>query len=120
MATVAHAALLRHTDAAREQIQAITEDRAADALTVVSAAEKAYWDVGERARRLSGTTTVSRINAVLHSPLRDSNHPGHAPCRRPRKHRNQINAGAGELGHRSLCQRSSSVSNLCATAGRAQ
>jgi len=38
---------------------------AADALSVVSAAEKTYRDVGEHARRLSGTTAVSRISAAL-------------------------------------------------------
>lgn len=64
VATVAHASLLRHTDAAHQQVQAIAKDRAADALTVVSAAEKAYRDVGEHARRLSGTP-VSRISAAL-------------------------------------------------------
>jgi replicative DNA helicase len=71
IATVAHAALLRHTDAAHEQIQAIADDHAADALTVVSTAEKAYREVGEHARRLSGTTT-SRISAALNpNPLAD-------------------------------------------------
>jgi replicative DNA helicase len=64
VATVAHAALLRHTDAARQQVQAIAEDRAADALTVVSAAEKAYRAVGEHARRLYGTTP-SPISTAL-------------------------------------------------------
>jgi replicative DNA helicase len=64
MATVAHASLLRHTDAAHQQVQAVAKDRAADALTVVSTAEKAYRDVGEHARRLSGTP-VSRISAAL-------------------------------------------------------
>jgi replicative DNA helicase len=63
--TVAHASLLRHTDAARHAVQAISEDRAADALTVVSAAEKAYQQVGEHARRLSGTSAVSRASAAL-------------------------------------------------------
>ena len=65
VATVAHASLLRHTDAAHQQVRAIAQDRAADALTVVSAAEKAYRDVGEHARRLSGTTAASRISAAL-------------------------------------------------------
>jgi hypothetical protein len=64
VATVAHASLLRHTDAARDQVQAIAQNHAADTLTVVSAAEKAYRDVGEHARRLSGTTP-SRISAEL-------------------------------------------------------
>jgi replicative DNA helicase len=64
VATVAHAALLRHTDAARDHVQAIAGDHAADALTVVSTAERAYRDVGEHARRLSGTTP-SRISAAL-------------------------------------------------------
>ena len=68
MATVAHAALLRHTDAACEQVQAITEDRTAAALTVVSTAEKAYRDVGEHARRLSGTP-VSPISAALNPTI---------------------------------------------------
>jgi replicative DNA helicase len=64
--TVAHASLLRHTDAAHHQVQAISEDPAADALTVVSAAEKVYGQVGEHARRLSGTTpAVSRASAAL-------------------------------------------------------
>ncbi|MGH3826256.1 MAG: DnaB-like helicase N-terminal domain-containing protein [Pseudonocardiaceae bacterium] len=66
VATVAHASLLRHTDAARQQVQGIlAEDR--DALTVVSAAEEAYREVGEHARRLTGTTTtaVSRASAAL-------------------------------------------------------
>lgn len=65
VATVAHASLLRHTDAAHEHVQAIAQDHAADALTVVSAAEKAYREVGEHARRLSGTTAVSPISAAL-------------------------------------------------------
>jgi len=64
VATVAHASLLRHADVAHQQVQAIAEDRAVDALTVVSAAEKAYRDVGEHARRLSGTP-VSPISAAL-------------------------------------------------------
>lgn len=65
--TVAHASLLRHTDAAREQVQVLSEDRAADALTVVSAAEKAYQQVADHARRLSSTTTsaVRRARAAL-------------------------------------------------------
>jgi DnaB-like helicase N terminal domain len=36
VATVTHASLLRHTDAAHDHVQAIAEDRSADALTVVS------------------------------------------------------------------------------------
>jgi replicative DNA helicase len=69
VAAVAHASLLRHTDAARDHVQTIAQDRAADALTVVSAAEKAYRAVGEHARRLSGTTT-SGISAALNpNPL---------------------------------------------------
>jgi hypothetical protein len=64
VAIVAHASLLRHTDAARDQVQAIAQNHAADALTVVSAAEKAYRAVGEHARRLSGTTP-SPITAAL-------------------------------------------------------
>ncbi len=67
VATVAHASLLRHTEAARHQVQAIlAEDR--DALTVVSAAD-AYREAGDHARRLTGTTTaVSRASAALDSP----------------------------------------------------
>ena len=64
VATVAHASLLRHTDAARDHVHAIAQNHAADTLTVVSAAEKAYRDVGEHARRLSGITP-SRISATL-------------------------------------------------------
>jgi hypothetical protein len=63
--TVAHASLLRHTDTAREHVAAIADDRTADALTVVSAAADAYRDVEHHARRLSGTTAVSRANAAL-------------------------------------------------------
>jgi replicative DNA helicase len=65
--TVAHASLLRHTDAAREHVQAIAEDRSSDALTVVSAAADAYRDVEHHARRLTGgtTTAVSRASAAL-------------------------------------------------------
>lgn len=75
VATVAHASLLRHTDTAREQVKAIAGDHAADALTVVSAAEKAYRNVGEHARRLSGTTP-SRISAALNpNPLPDCGQP---------------------------------------------
>jgi replicative DNA helicase len=74
VATVAHAALLRHTDAAHEQIQSVAQDRTTDALTVVSTAEKAYRDVGQHARRLFGTTMVSRISAAL-----DSSRPGAQP-----------------------------------------
>jgi len=66
VATVAHASLLRHTDAAHQQVQAIAQDRAADALTVVSTAEKAYRNVGVHALRLSGTIP-SRISAALDS-----------------------------------------------------
>jgi hypothetical protein len=58
--TIAHASLLRHTDAAREQVAAIAEDRTADALTVVSAAADAYRKVEHHARRLTGTTAVGR------------------------------------------------------------
>lgn len=76
VATVAHAALLRHTDAARDHIQAIAHNHAADALTVVSAAEKAYRAVGEHARRLSGTTP-SRISAALNPINLPSGHPPH-------------------------------------------
>jgi replicative DNA helicase len=67
--TLAHASLIRHTDAAREQVQVLSEDRAADALTVVSAAEKAYQQVADHARRLSSTTTsaVRRASAALDS-----------------------------------------------------
>ncbi len=65
--TVAHASLLRHTDAAREHVAAIADDRTADALTVVSAAADAYRDVEHHARRLTGgtTTAVSRASAAL-------------------------------------------------------
>jgi hypothetical protein len=64
--TIAHASLLRHTDTAREQVQAIAEDRTTDALTVVSAAADAYREVEHHARRLSGTTTaVGRASAAL-------------------------------------------------------
>ncbi|MGH3869875.1 MAG: DnaB-like helicase N-terminal domain-containing protein [Pseudonocardiaceae bacterium] len=68
VATVAHASLLRHTDAARQQVQTIlAEDR--DALTLVSAAADAYRDVGDHAHRLTGTTTtVSRASAALTPP----------------------------------------------------
>ncbi|HEX6404919.1 MAG TPA: DnaB-like helicase N-terminal domain-containing protein [Pseudonocardiaceae bacterium] len=67
VATVAQASLLRHTDAAREQVHAIAHNHAADALTVVSTAEKTYREIGEHARRLSGAngTTTSRISAAL-------------------------------------------------------
>jgi replicative DNA helicase len=85
VATVAHAALLRHTDAARDHIQAIAHNHAADALTVVSTAEKAYRDVGEHARRLSGTAP-SRISAALNPPNLPSRHSPHwstAPPTRP-------------------------------------
>ncbi|MGH7743677.1 MAG: DnaB-like helicase N-terminal domain-containing protein, partial [Candidatus Dormibacteria bacterium] len=86
--TVAHASLLRHTEAAREHVAAIADDRAADALTVVSAAEKAYREVGEHARRLSGTTAVSRASAALnpttpHEPPTRWPHP--PPARPPDK-----------------------------------
>ena len=76
VATVAHASLLRHTDAARHHVQAIAHNHTTDALTVVSAAEKAYRDVGEHARRLSGTPPISRISAAL-------NHTSPPPGRRP-------------------------------------
>lgn len=66
--TVAHASLLRHTEAAGQQVQAIAEDPTADALTVVSVAQDAYREVGEHARRLTGTTSaVSRASAALDS-----------------------------------------------------
>jgi replicative DNA helicase len=48
--TIAHASLLRHTDAAREQVAVIAEDRTTDALTVVSAAADAYREVEHHAR----------------------------------------------------------------------
>lgn len=80
VATVAHSSLLRHTEAAREQVQVIAEDRAADALTVVSAAEEAYREVGEHARRLSGTTTaVSRASAALNPTTTPSGPPTRWP-----------------------------------------
>ena len=73
--TIAHASLLRHTDTAREHVQAIANDRTTDALTAVSAAD-AYRDVEHHARRLSGTTTaVSRASAALN--------PTHTPARPP-------------------------------------
>lgn len=66
VATVAHAALIRHTDAARAHVTAIAADAATDALTVVSTAADAYREVGDHARRLTGTTTaVSRASAAL-------------------------------------------------------
>jgi hypothetical protein len=78
VATVAHATPLRHTDAAHDHVQAIIEDRAANALTVVSAAEKAYREVGEHARRLSGTA-ISRVSAALNP----TTSPGLLPTRPP-------------------------------------
>ncbi len=83
VATVAHASLLRHTDAAHDHVQAVTEDRATNALTVVSAAEKAYREVGEHARRLSGTA-VSRVSAALnptHPGFYRHDHPTPTPAR---------------------------------------
>jgi replicative DNA helicase len=74
--TIAHASLLRHTDAAREQVQAIADDRTTDALTVVSAAADAYREVAHHARRLTGTTTaVSRATAAL-NPTTNGTPPG--------------------------------------------
>jgi hypothetical protein len=68
--TIAHASLLRHTDTAREQVQAIADDRTTDALTVVSAAADAYREVEHHARRLSGTSTaVSRASAALNPTI---------------------------------------------------
>jgi hypothetical protein len=73
--TVAHASLLRHTDAAREQVQGIADDRTTDALTVVSAAADAYREVEHQARRLSGTTVVSRASAALNPAAPGSRQP---------------------------------------------
>jgi replicative DNA helicase len=75
--TVAHASLLRHTDAAREHVAAIADDRTADALTVVSAAADAYREVEHHARRLTGrtTTAVSRASAAL-NPITNDTPPG--------------------------------------------
>ena len=92
VATVAHASLLRHTDAARDHVQAIAQNHAADTLTVVSAAEKAYRDVGDHARRLSGTIAVSRISAALNptnAPSGQSPHWSTPPPDQPhqREHR---------------------------------
>jgi hypothetical protein len=72
--TIAHASLLRHTDAAREQVAAIADDRSSDALTVVSAAADAYREVEHHARRLTGrtTTAVSRASAALHPTSNDT------------------------------------------------
>jgi replicative DNA helicase len=79
--TVAHASLLRHTDTAREHVQAIANDHTTDALTVVSAAADAYRDVEHHARRLSGTTTaVSRASAAL-NPTTNETTPGIPPHR---------------------------------------
>ena len=76
VATVAHASLLRHTDAAHDHVQAITHNHAADTLTVVSTAEKAYREVGEHARRLS-STIPSRISAALNPTNPPSGHSPH-------------------------------------------
>jgi replicative DNA helicase len=82
--TVAHASLLRHTDTARDQVAALAADGAADALTVVSAAAAAYRDVGEHARRLSGTTTaVSRASAALTPTHTTAGTPPHWPTPPP-------------------------------------
>ena len=82
VATVAHASLLRHTDAAREHVHAIAQNHAADTLTVVSAAEKAYRDVGEHARRLSGTTAANRISAALNPTNPPPTRPPDEPLQR--------------------------------------
>lgn len=82
--TVAHASLLRHTDTARHQVQALAEDRVVDAPTMVSAAQQAYREVEEHARRLTGTTTaVSRASATLTSPGAPSGIPPPSPTPPP-------------------------------------
>ncbi|MGH3431110.1 MAG: DnaB-like helicase N-terminal domain-containing protein [Mycobacteriales bacterium] len=77
--TIAHASLLRHTDAALNQVQAIAEDGASGTLTVVSTAERAYREAGFHASRLTGATTAVRrasaALAVTNTP------PDTPPCR---------------------------------------
>jgi hypothetical protein len=69
--------MLRRTDAAREQVQGIADDRTTDALTVVSAAADAYREVEHHTRRLTGrtTTAVSRASAAL-NPTSNDTPPG--------------------------------------------
>ena len=105
MRTIAHASLLRHTDTAREQVQAIADDRTTDALTVVSAAADAYREVEHHARRLSGTTTaVSRASAALnptHTPPGRPPHRSTPPPTRippPTHHPSKTTNAAGEVG----------------------
>ncbi|MGH3673273.1 MAG: DnaB-like helicase N-terminal domain-containing protein, partial [Pseudonocardiaceae bacterium] len=63
--TVAHAALLRHTDTAHQRIEALSHSQA-DAMTVVSGAAEAYRDLHHHAHRLSGAPPApSRISAAL-------------------------------------------------------
>ena len=102
--TIAHASLLRHTDAAREHVAAIADDRTTDALTVVSAAADAYRDVEHHARRLSGTTTaVSRASAALNptpphpGPDNHTGPPHHHHDHPPTNHPSETTAAAGEV-----------------------
>jgi hypothetical protein len=97
--------MLRRTDAAREQVQGIADDRTTDALTVVSAAADAYREVEHHARRLSGTTVVSRASAALNPAAPGSRQPHWTAPPTPRPPDNHLSEtinGVGESLGRGL------------------